>query len=685
VSGKHGKDQDAARPELGARLCDGGVRFDVYAHAELGVELLLFGDVEDAEPQQVLPLDPLGDGYWGRFVPGLEAGQLYGYRVLGGVDLERGLRSDPDKLLMDPYARGIGQPRAFSRAAASRPGSNFGQALKSVVLDVSSFDWSGDSHPRHSWAETVIYEMHVGGFTRHESSGLPYGLRGTYLGMIEKIPYLQELGITAVELLPVQQFDVQDAPEGLSNYWGYSPIAFFAPHLGYATRPEAQLALDEFRQLVRALHAAGIEVLLDVVYNHTAEFGVEGPNYCYRGLANDVYYLLRDGRTRYLDVTGTGNTLNANHPVVRTLILDSLRYWVQEMHVDGFRFDLAASLRRGIDGEEMEDPPLIREIADDPVLADTKLIAEPWDAAGLYAVGKFADGRWVEWNDRFRDDARRFVRGEEGVVGELRSRLLGSPDLFGVADGEASPVINFVTCHDGFTLNDLVSYEQKHNEANRGDAHSGADWNISCNHGVEGPSDDAEVEALRNRQAKNLLSILLVSRGTPMLLMGDEVRRTQQGNNNPYCVDAPLSWMDWDLLRENPGMLRFTQKWLSLRGLLDLGGEGLGELTWHGVALGQPDGSEHSRAIAFTARCEKSELLCHVMLNGWEEALEFELPPPSEGESPDWFRRVDTFLESPADIGLDDVPPRITTPGYWVAPRSFVLLTAGKNALIPER
>ena len=372
--------------------------------------------------------------------------------------------------------------------------------------------------------------------------------------MIEKIPYLRDLGITAVELLPIFQFDPQDCPPGLVNYWGYSPVSFFAPHAGYSSRKDALGPVDEFRDLVKALHRAGIEVILDVVYNHTAEGNETGPTLSFRGLGNEIYYILDQDRARYANYSGTGNTLNANQAIVRRMILDSLRYWVAEMHVDGFRFDLASILARDETGRPLENPPVLWDIESDPVLAGTKLIAEAWDAAGLYQVGSFVGDSWKEWNGRFRDDVRGFVKGDRGTVRMLAQRVLGSPDIFGHEEREPEQSLNFVTCHDGFTLNDLVSYNSKHNEANGEGNRDGSDNNLSWNCGIEGPSDDDTVEGLRRRQVKNFIVQLLISIGTPMLLMGDEMRRTQQGNNNAYCQDNEISWLDWSLLERHCGL-----------------------------------------------------------------------------------------------------------------------------------
>src|SRR5271170_4867795 len=553
---------------LGATLRCGGANFSVFAKHSRAAQLLLFDCVDDPEPSRVIDLDPHTDRtyhYWHTFVPGVTAGQLYCYRVSGPFDPARGLRFDPNKVLLDPYGKCIARPARRSREAARKPGDNAATALKSVVVDSDAYDWEGDAPLERPFAKTIIYEMHVGGFTRHPSSGVAPANRGTYAGLMAKIPYLQDLGVSAVELLPVFAFDEQDGPPGLGNYWGYQPLSFFAPHDGYSSRSDPLAALDEFRDMVKALHRAGIEVILDVVYNHTAEGGEHGPTICYRGLANGDYYILSEDKTRYADFTGCGNTLNANDPIVRRLILDSLRYWVSEMHVDGFRFDLASILSRDQDGRPMTSPPILWDIESDPVLVNTKLIAEAWDAAGLYQVGSFVGDSWKEWNGRFRDDVRAFLKGDNGMASAMAFRLTGSPDVFAQEEREPEQSVNFVTCHDGFTLNDLVSFNNKHNEANGEANRDGADYNLSWNCGVEGPTADSEVERLRNRQAKNFLTLTLLAMGTPMLLMGDEVRRTQSGNNNAFCQNNEVSWFDWDLYRKNIGLHRFVSRLILVR------------------------------------------------------------------------------------------------------------------------
>lgn len=679
--------QKGSSAPLGATVRDGGVNFSVFSKSATLVELLLFDDENAAKPVRIIALDPRRHRtyhYWHAFVPDLEPGQVYAYRAHGCFAPDQGLRFDGEKVLLDPYGLAVAVPDAYNRNAASRPGGNAAVAMKSVVADPGRYDWQGDVPPRRPFAETVIYELHVRGFTRDPSSGIASEKRGTYSGLIEKIPYLKDLGITAVELLPVFQFDPQDAPQGRVNYWGYQPVSFFAPHHAYGSRKGPLDVLDEFRDMVKALHRAGIEVILDVVFNHTTEGGQDGPTLCHRGLANDFYYILEKDKSRYADYTGCGNTLNANQPIVRRLIQDSLRYWVTQMHVDGFRFDLAAILSRDEAGHPLPNPPVLWDIESDPLLAGTKLIAEAWDAAGLYQVGSFVGDTWQEWNGRFRDDVRRFLRGDKGTVSSLASRLLGSPDIYGHEEREAEQSVNFVTCHDGFTLNDLVSYNEKHNEANGEDNRDGANDNLSWNCGAEGPSDDAAIEALRNRQVKNFHALELLAAGTPMLLMGDEVRRSQRGNNNAYCQDNEISWFDWSLLERHADIHRFVRQLNAFRHRRDVVAEqdrfSLNELLrraqihWHGVALDRPDWSEDSHTLAFTLRSVHARFLFHGMLNAYWEPLAFELPPVLAESRQTWRRCIDTALASPDDINSWEKAPLVGQATYVVKPRSVVLL-----------
>jgi isoamylase len=672
---------------LGASVEQGGVNFSVYSRDAARIDLLLF-DSEDAPPSRVIRLDPSVNRtyhYWHIFVPGLKPGQLYGYRAHGPFDPSQGLRFDASKVLLDPYGRGVVTPLDYSRDDAARDGyDNAVTAMKSVVVDPHTYDWEGDVPLHRLSSQTVIYEMHVGGFTRHPNSGLPPTTRGTFAGLIEKIPYLRDLGITAVELLPVFQFDAQDCPPGRVNYWGYQPVSFFAPHRAYSSRQDRLGPVDEFRDMVKALHRSGIEVILDVVYNHTAEGDDLGPTLNLRGLDNIAYYILDGAGVRYANYTGTGNTLNGNHAIVRRMIVDSLRYWVQEMHVDGFRFDLASILTRDSFGQPMANPPVLWDIETDPAMAGTKFIAEAWDAAGLYQVGSFIGDSWKEWNGRFRDDIRSFFRSEDDTVTRLADRFLGSPEVYGHKKREAEQSVNFVTCHDGFTLNDLVSYERKYNEANGEANRDGGDDNRSWNCGVEGPTDDPAIEKLRNKQVKNLLTVTLLALGMPMVLMGDEVRRTQGGNNNAYSQDNEISWFDWGLLEKHADVYRFLKLLIARRLLRDVAAEverkNLQQFlfdankTWHGVKVRQPDWSPTSHSLALIAEIPKEKLMFYIAFNSYWEDLEFELPFMERWANNPWLRWIDTSLDSPEDIVDWHTAGPVPGLKYSVASRSVVVL-----------
>ena len=674
---------------LGATVFPTGTNFSLYAREAIGVDLLFFDQEDQANPSRTVSFDPVSNltaHYWHAFVPGIAAGQMYAYRVHGPFDPAQGLRFDPEKALLDPYGKAVVTPKNYSRQAASVKGNNFASAMKSVVVDPCVYDWEDDTPLRTPSTRTIIYELHVRGFTRHPNSDIEENLRGTFRGLIERIPYLQHLGITAVELLPVFAFDAQDCPPGLVNYWGYAPVNFFSPHPAYSSRRGPLGPVDEFRDMVKALHRAGIEVILDVVFNHTAENKETGPTLSFRGIDNAAYYVLDEDRSRYADFSGTGNTLNAGHPVARRMIVDSLRYWVQEMHVDGFRFDLASILARDSSGNVLSNPPLLWDIDSDPTLSGTKFIAEAWDAAGLYQVGSFVGDSWREWNGKFRDDMRDFFRANRDSVGSFAERYIGSPDLYGHKEREAEQSINFITCHDGFTLNDLVSYDHKHNEANREQNRDGTDDNRSWNCGVEGSTDDPEIEKLRNRQVKNFLTATLLSIGMPMVSMGDEVRSTQQGNNNAYCQDNEISWFDWSLLNKHGDVQRFLRLLIGQRLRRDLAPE-MQRLTlvellhqaqkeWHGVKLHQPDWGPDSHSIAFGLDLPRENLHYHNIFNAFWEPLDFELPRLNSGEYDPWRRWIDTSLDSPQDISLWHAATVVPGFVYRAAPRSVVVLWA---------
>jgi glycogen operon protein len=676
---------------IGATLVNGGANFSVFSRSAASIELLLFDRVDDARPSRVIPMDPSTNRtyhYWHAYVPGLQEGQIYGFRAFGPFEPDRGLRFDPSKLLLDPYGRAIGVPENYSREAARLETDNAATAMKSVLADSQAYDWEGDVPLHRPWARTIIYEMHVRGFTVHPSSGVSESRRGTYAGLIEKIPYLHQLGITAVELLPVFQFDPQDAPQGRTNYWGYSPVSFFAPHQAYCSGHEPLAAVHEFRDMVKALHRAGIEVILDVVFNHTAEGGHDGPTLSFRGLDNPTYYLLCEDRSRYANFTGTGNTLNANHPVTRRLIVDSLRYWVTEMHVDGFRFDLASILARDSTGVVMSNPPVLWDIESDPALAGTKMIAEAWDAAGLYQVGSFVGDSWKEWNDRFRDDTRDFFRGSDDSVARMADRLLGSPSIYGGKGREAEESINFVACHDGFTLNDVAAYNDKHNEENGEDNRDGREDNRSWNCGFEGQTNDPEIEKLRNRQVKNFFTATMLSVGVPMFVMADEVRRTQLGNNNAYCQDNRTSWFDWTLVSKHADVLRFVKLLIERRLVRDVEHERRrvsliqvlreSNYAWHGVKLHQPDWTPCSHSFAISGELKNEALFVHIVFNAYWEPLDFELPVLGDG-SQSWSRWIDTALDPPNEICEWNEEEQVLGPLYRVGARSVVVLIAGQG------
>ncbi|GDY26363.1 glycogen debranching protein GlgX [Agarivorans sp. Toyoura001] len=678
---------------LGATYQGKGVNFSIFSKSATGVRLFLFKEVNSRKPFAEISLDAnlnRTDHYWHIFVEDLEVGTLYGYQIDGPWEPERGLRFDPSKVLLDPYAKITHFPDNYLRQVAARHGHvNTNQCIKGAVVDSRGFDWQGTHPIKRSLQDTVIYELHVAGFTKHPSSGVPEHKRGTYAGVIEKIPYLKELGVTAIELMPVQQFDLQDAPLGKNNYWGYSPINFFSPHNAYSSDKSVCGAFNEFRTMVRELHKAGIEVILDVVFNHTAEGGHDGPTLSMKGLQNDTYYMLENEKRWYSNYSGCGNTCNANHSVMRRMIRDALRFWVNEMHVDGFRFDLASVLARDSKGHVMKEPPLLWSIDSDPSLAGTKIIAEAWDAAGLYQVGEFVGDRWNEWNGKFRDDVRSFFRSDSGVVGKFASRLLGSPDIYYKDNHSPQRSVNLVTAHDGFTLNDLVSYNDKHNLENGENNRDGDNHNISYNYGVEGPTLNPKVNDLREQQMKNFFVTLLLSLGTPMITMGDEVKRTQGGNNNAYCQDNETSWFDWTLVDKNPELLRFVQELIKLRRYDDVLEEKIhlslsdvihdANIEWHGVKQGQPDWSENSHSVAMTMLDPYSKDRMYMVFNSYWEELEFEVPS-IEGH---WFMLVNTSAKSPEDVYDFKTAPMLETGSVKVAARSVMIFVA--NPQIEKR
>ncbi|GLX52605.1 glycogen debranching enzyme [Streptomyces hygroscopicus subsp. hygroscopicus] len=684
----------AGRPQpLGSTVVDGGVNFSVFSEHATRVDLLLFDKCDDPEPSQTIHLHPdkhRSFHFWHCHVAGIGAGQVYAYRMDGPRDPKRsGTRFDHRKVLLDPYARANINSR-WNRTLAIGLQDNVETCMRSLVVDLDDYDWEGDQPLRTPMQDTVIYEMHVRGMTASPTSRVAHP--GTFSAVVEKIPHLKRLGVTAVELLPVFDFDetqvLRAGPDGtpLHNYWGYDPYGFFAPHTGYCTSPHLNTHIAEFRDMVKALHQAGIEVILDVVFNHTSEGNEFGPTISFRGQANEAYYhLWPQDRSHYMDFTGCGNAVNANHPFVAKFIIESLEYWVTEHHVDGFRFDLASELSRGDQGYEMAVPPVLWAIELSKVLAETKIIAEPWDGGGLYQVGRFPGKRWAQWNGPFRDDVRRFVRGDAGVVGDLAKRLGGSEDLFGPQKELPTNSINFVTCHDGFTLNDLVSYDHKHNYANGEADTDGAHENFSWNCGAEGPSDDPAVERLRVRQIKNLLSIMMLSRGVPMLLAGDEFRNSQSGNNNAYCQDNPTSWLDWEQAEKEEETFEFTRRLIELRRRYrtfraphfytgHLNSRQLPDITWHGTRLEQPGWEDtNARVLACTLGGFHGDPDLHLILNMYHLGLDFELPRVRGHR---WHRVLDTAQAGPRDLLPAGQEERHDDDTFHAQGRSVVLLAA---------
>ena len=652
--------------------------FALYSKYATAVTLLLFSELDAPIPTYEYRLDPLANKsgrIWHSRVPkgSIPHARYYGYQLAGPKTSEQGHRFDSQKILLDPYARCVCFPTRFSREAASKPGSNAGKAPLGLIATEAHNDWTGDRTPMHT-SDLVIYELHVRGFTRRANSGVTAAHRGAFLGIVDKIPYLKELGITAVELLPIMQ---QDPQEG--SYWGYMPLNFFSPHHAYSSANKPFGALKEFRIMVKALHAAGIEVLLDVVYNHTAEGNEDGPDYSFRGIDNTTYYLLDEDRGRYRNDTGTGNTLNCGNPCVRKMILDSMRFWRNEMRVDGFRFDLASIFTRHNDGSiNLKDPPVIAEIGGAPELEELRLIAEAWDPA-TYQLGRsFPGTSWLQWNGQFRDDVRAFVRSDPGMVPKLMSRLYGSCDLF--PDDLANAYrpyqsVNFVTSHDGFCLYDLVSYNQKHNETNGNANVDGTDSNFSWNCGWEGDEDvPPSVMALRRQQVKNFCALLFLSNGTPMFSAGDEFMNTQKGNNNPYNQDNEITWLDWDMLAPNQDVFRFFKNMIAFRKAhptISRSRFWRDDVRWYG-ATGQPDLSQASRSLAFfLSGSTQHDSDIYVMINAGWLPLTFYI---QQGRPGDWGRVIDTSLSSPDDFCEPGTELSLYTSEYNLGPRAVAVV-----------
>ncbi len=674
---------------LGARLVANGVNFSIFSRNATSVTLNLFKHSNDIKPSQTYKLDPednkTGD-IWHIYLEKVKPGALYLYTMDGPFDVENGHRFDSTKFLLDPYAKALTDDIRWSLHGE-------GIMPKAIVVCDNNFDWEGDKPLKIPMKNTIIYETHVAGLTKKGNFKYP----GTYKGVIELIPYFKDLGITTLELLPIFEFDSfenirsnPDTGEKLENYWGYSTTSFFAPKGMFATCRTKGAQVNEFKQMVRELHKAGIEIVLDVVYNHTGEGNEQGPTYSFKGIDNSIYYMLERNKAHYKNYSGCGNTFNCNNPIVSDFILDSLRYWVTEMHVDGFRFDLASILAREQSGHLNNHAMLIRRIAEDPILRDTKLIAEPWDAAGAHQTGNFSGIRWAEWNDRYRDDIRQFWRGDTSYFKRAATRIAGSSDMFSHCNKKPYHSINFITAHDGFTLMDLVSYNNKHNDANGEENRDGSNNNLSYNCGVEGSTDDPEIKKLRIQIIKSQITTLLISQGTPMLLGGDEIGRTKNGNNNTYCQNNELSWYDWENINEE--LLRFTKIMINFRKKhhafqrpdfytgMDISNNQMADITWCTYTGHDMNWNEEHKCLAFQLDGSRKEIAADIddndfyaMLNSTEEDMMFTYKNAPTGKK--WVLKVDTSQESPLDIypqneykELDD------TFNYLVKAKSVVLL-----------
>jgi glycogen operon protein len=684
---------------FGSSIVPGGVNFSVFSRHASSCELVLFKKHEQ-QPFVVIPFISEENDY--NFVIGnvftmivfnLNYEEIeYAYCMDGPWKPKQGFRFDKSKYLLDPYAKLIGGRDIWKRQP---DWNNPYQHRSRIVFD--DFDWKNDRPLQIPFEDLVIYEMHVRSFTAHKSSGIKENKQGTFAAVREKIPYLKELGINCIELLPIHEFDEfensrpnpSNPEELLVNYWGYSTVGFFSPKAGYAATGKFGMQVDELKKLIMDLHANGIEVILDVVFNHTAEGNERGPSISFRGIDNSTYYLLTpDGY--YYNFSGTGNTMNCNNPIVRNMILDCLRYWASEFHIDGFRFDLAAILSRDENGAPMANPPLLESLAYDPILGNCKLIAEAWDAGGLYQVGSFPSwGRWAEWNGKFRDDIRKFLVGEAGMVGAVAQRVQGSPDLYNWRGPTAS--INFITCHDGFTLMDLFSYNGKHNEANGEDNNDGGNDNYSWNCGWEGESTAEGVNFLRRKLIKNALTILMLSRGVPMILSGDELGNTQFGNNNAYCQDNKISWLDWNNLRNNHELFAYAKEMIAfrnnhpvLRGNTffrnrDYMNTGYADISWHGTQAWNADWGSSSRTLAFLLDGKHAkggsveDNAIYAAMNMHWESHNFALPAPPEGKT--WHVAVNTDMPEGRDIFAGGEEPTLANQTYIiVGPRSIVIL-----------
>lgn len=679
---------------FGATMVPNGINFSIFSCAATSCTLVLYKkNAEKPYAEIPFPQDFMIGSVFSMIVFDIDFENLeYGYRMDGPFDPVGGLRFDKTKILSDPYAKAIGGRDVW----LAQPDWQKEYQFRSRMAFVD-FDWEGDTPVPLPCEDVIIYEMHVRSFTQHPSSGVKY--KGTFSGIREKIPYLLELGVNCVELMPIYEFDEfensrknDSTGEFLVNYWGYSTVNFFAPKAGFAATGKYGMQVDELKTLVKELHKQGIQVILDVVFNHTAEGDQRGPTISFRGIDNKAYYMLTpDGY--YYNFSGTGNTLNCNNPVVRNMVLDCLRYWAAEYHVDGFRFDLATILGRAQDGSPLNNPPLLESLAFDPVLSKCKLIAEAWDAGGLYQVGSFpAYGHWAEWNGKYRDTIRRFLKGEQGMVGDLSQRIQGSPDLY--RNRLTTCGVNFITCHDGFTLYDLVAYNGKHNESNGENNRDGNDDNYSWNCGWEGLSTDDGVNKLRHRQIKNAMTMLMVSQGLPMILMGDEMGRTQQGNNNAYCHDTELNWLNWDMKNTNADIFNFVKHLIHFRKAhpvfrsrehfrnTDYMNSGYADISFHGVRAWNADWSNTSTVFAFMLDGDHAkggtvkDNSIYVVFNMYWNALPFELPQLSRGR--EWYVSVNTGMEPPYDFYSIDLEEKLQDQRNIIVGGRSVMVLLGK-------
>jgi isoamylase len=654
---------------LGATPTSDGINFAIQSGSAQKLHLLIYPDRSESPIEY--PIEKRTGDIWHIHLSDASMPLEYSFRILTDTNQEL--------IISDPYAHAL-------------TGADTWAAIQNrefhSILTKSDFNWENDKSPDIPYAESIIYELHVRGFTQHPSSRVSSA--GTFKGLIEKIPYLKELGVTTIELLPVTEFDetaltrTNTSGEVLRNYWGYDPINFFAPKAGYSETKVPGGQLDEFKNMVRELHKAGIEIILDVVFNHTAEGNPDGKTYNLRALDNSLYYMMKPNKIEYHNFSGCGNSLNANHPVVSDLVVKALRFWVSEMHVDGFRFDLASVLSRDENGNVLSSPPVVERISKDPVLSRTKLIAEAWDAGGLYQVGKFPGGkRWAEWNGVYRDDIRRYIKGDAGLASAVATRIAGSADLYQASGRAPFHSINFITCHDGFTLSDLVSYNHKYNIENGENNRDGSDINLSWNCGFEGPSDDPAIQRLRKQQIKNFFCLLLVSQGTPMILAGDEIGRTQNGNNNTYCQDNDLGWIIWDKLKENQDIFRFVKLLIAFRKsqpnlrrqiFFDDANANREDIQWHGRLLNKPDWSNQSLCLAFHLLANKQNPNdIYVISNVAVAKKKFQLPELQINKN--WYEKCNTSKLSTDDIHPEDSEKEIDDQNsIQVEARSTIIL-----------